>query len=112
MIKNAKIMSTILARIDSGSMYFRIYVDIGSGEEHSIGVDDLDELDKGSKTKIFVCPSIKIISDLLDVVGVDVWEQLPGKYIRVSDNGYGGDFCKIGHILKDRWLDFDEIVRG
>lgn len=90
MIKNAKIISTILARVDGGGMYFRIYVDIGSGEERSIGVDDLGELDKGSKTNIFISPSIKIISDFLDVVGVDVWEQLPGKYIRVSDGGSGG----------------------
>ena len=71
-------------------MYFRIYVDIGYGEKRSIGIDDLDELDKDSKTTVCISPSIKIISDLLDVVEVNAWEQLPGKYIRVSDGGSGG----------------------
>ena len=43
------------------------------------------------------------------IVGVDKWEDLPGKYIRFEDNGCGFTVTKIGNIIKDKWFDLKEF---
>ena len=48
---------------------------------------------------------MEVISEILDVVGVDKWEDLPGKYIRFEDGGWGSTVTKIGNIIKDKWFD-------
>lgn len=32
-------------------------------------------------------------------------EDLPGKYIRFEDNGFGSTVTKIGNIVNDKWFD-------
>lgn len=43
------------------------------------------------------------IKRILEVVGVDKWEDLKGKYIRVDGEDYGEIFG-IGHITDDKWF--------
>ena len=104
MIKNARIMSTMLGREDHGIMTFMIYIDAG---DFSCGVGGfcLDEFNTASQTRVFRAKSMKAISEILNVVGVDKWEELPGKYIRFEDNGWGSTVTKIGNIIDDKWLD-------
>ena len=104
MIKNARIMSTMLGREDHGIMTFMIYIDAG---DFSCGVGGfcLDEFNTASQTRVFRAKSMKAISEILNVVGVDKWEDLPGKYIRFEDNGWGSTVTKIGNIIDDKWLD-------
>lgn len=104
MIKNAKIQSTMLGREDHGIMTFMIHIDAGS---FSCGVGGfcLDEYDNNKKKRIFNTKSMEVISKILDVVGVSKWEDLPGKYIRFEDNGWGSTITKIGNIIDDKWLD-------
>lgn len=47
------------------------------------------------------------IANLLEVVGVESWEQLKGQLIRVKDVGGPGssDPPVIGHIIDDKWWD-------
>jgi hypothetical protein len=45
----------------------------------------------------------QFIRSILETVGVESWEALPGKYIRVER-----DYLKIyriGHIIKESWFD-------
>lgn len=104
MIKNARITSTMLGREDHGIMTFMIYIDAG---DFSCGVGGfcLDEFNTASQTRVFRSKSMKAISEILNVVGVDKWEELPGKYIRFEDNGWGSTVTKIGNIIDDKWLD-------
>lgn len=44
-----------------------------------------------------------------EVFGVDKWEDLPGKYIRFEDNGWGSKTTKIGNIIADKWFDLKEF---
>ena len=37
------------------------------------------------------------------------WEDLAGTYIRIVKDG--DKVHKIGHIMKDKWLDFDEFFK-
>lgn len=104
MVKNARITSTMLGREDHGIMTFMIYIDAGN---FSCGVGGfcLDEFDTDSQTRVFRAKSMKAISEILNVVGVDKWEDLPGKYIRFEDNGWGSTVTKIGNIIDDKWFD-------
>lgn len=104
MIKNARITSTMLGREDHGIMTFMIYIDAG---DFSCGVGGfcLDEFNTTTRTRVFRAESMEAISKILDVVGVDKWEDLPGKHIRFEDNGFGSTVTKIGNIVNDKWFD-------
>ena len=104
MIKNAKITSTMLGREDHGIMTFMIYIDAG---DFSCGVGGfcLDEFNATTQTRVFRAESMEAISEILNVVGVNKWEDLPGKYIRFEDNGFGSTVTKIGNIVNDKWFD-------
>ena len=34
---------------------------------------------------------------------------LPGKYIRIEDNGLGSTITKIGNIIEEKWFDLKEF---
>ena len=104
MVKNARIMSTMLGQEDHGIVTFMIYLDAGN---FSCGVGGfwLEEFNTDSQIRVFRAKSMKAISEILNVVGVDKCEELPGKYIRFEDNGWGSTVTKIGNIIDDKWFD-------
>lgn len=104
MIKNAKIQSTMLGREDHGIMTFMIYIN-ADDSFCGIGGYCLDRFDSTTKTRVFRAESMEVISKILEVVGVDKWEDLPGKYIRFEDNNWGSTITKIGNIIDDKWFD-------
>lgn len=110
MIKNARIMSTMLGREDHGIMTFIIYIS-AEGMTCGVGGYCLDEFDSAKQTRVFRAKSMEAISKVLEVVGVDKWEDLPGKYIRFEDNGLGSAVYKIGNIIKDRWFNMREFFQ-
>lgn len=112
MIRNAKIKSTMLGREAHGIMTWMISIDPGSFNSvffHDVGGYCLDNYDKETKKRVFRAESMESVSKLLEVVGVDKWEDLPGKYIRFEDNGWGSTVTKIGNIIEDKWLDLKEF---
>jgi hypothetical protein len=105
--KNARIQSTMLGIEDHGIMSFSLYLDYGSSGQGAGGYC-LDTPVKDSNgrfiKRVGTAAGTTIIMEILRVVGVDKWEDLPNKHIRVR-----ADHCKvhaIGHLLKDEWLDF------
>ena len=110
-IKNAKITSTILGREDHGIMTFMIFVEFG-GCGCGIGGYCLDYYDKNTQTSVFHIRDMEAISKILDVVGVDKWEDLPGKYIRVKDNGWGSTIDEIGNLMEDKWFNLREFFKN
>lgn len=107
-IKNARIRSTMLGREDHGAMTFMIYID-ADGFSCGVGGYGLDDFDPATQTRVFRAESMEAISKVLEVVDVDKWENLPGKYIRFEDNGRGSTVSKIGNIIKDNWFDLREF---
>lgn len=65
----------------------------------------LDEFNTTTQTRVFRAESMEAISEILNVVGVNKWEDLPGKYIRFEDVGWGSTVTKIGNIVNDKWFD-------
>lgn len=42
---------------------------------------------------------------IMDTVGVEKFQDLKGKYVRVATKGWGDSVKIIGNILKDQWFD-------
>ena len=42
---------------------------------------------------------------IMDTVGVEKFQDLKGKYIRVATKGWGSSVKIIGNIIKDKWID-------
>ena len=56
---------------------------------------------------------MEMIYRILRVVGVDDWSKLAGQHIRVErKDTWNGEILRIGHIVKDVWLDPREIARA
>lgn len=109
MIKNAVIKSTMLGREDHGIMTFILTINFDSCMSFGVGGYCLDAYDPKTETRVFKAKSMEVISKILDVVSVNYWEELPGKYIRFEDDGWGSMVTKIGNIMEDKWLDFKEF---
>lgn len=48
---------------------------------------------------------------IMDVVGVERWEDLKGKHVRAEWNGIGTRIHKIGNIIRDQWFDIDAFFK-
>ncbi|MBO7211917.1 MAG: hypothetical protein J6V44_13085 [Methanobrevibacter sp.] len=46
---------------------------------------------------------------IMDIVGVEKWEYLKGKYIRVASKGLGDTIDIIGNIIDDKWFNQREF---
>ena len=42
---------------------------------------------------------------IMDTVGVENFQDLNGKYVRVATKGWGSSVKIIGNIIKDKWFD-------
>lgn len=42
---------------------------------------------------------------IMDTVGVEKFQDLKGKYVRVATKGWGSSVKIIGNIIKDKWFD-------
>jgi hypothetical protein len=85
--KNAKITGTTLGFEDHGIFTCFIHLDYG-GVAQSFGGYFLEHYPR-------------MIQDILKTVGVESWEELSGKYIRVMAESH--KIYKIGHVIKEIW---------
>jgi hypothetical protein len=99
--KNAIITGTQLGYEDHGILTAFLQLDYGNSGQ-GFGGYQLDTYSKENEGRTASIGCGFFIQRVLEVVGVDRWEQLNGKHIRViSDwNKVQG----IGHILKDEWF--------
>ena len=109
-IKNAQITGTMLGREDHGIFTFDIYVKFDSCG-CGVGGYALDYYDKELGKRVFSAKSLEAVSNILDVVGVDKWEDLKGKYIRIKDNGWGSTIDEIGNIMENKWFNLKEFFK-
>lgn len=105
-IKNAKIESTMLGYEDHGIMTFALNIVFDECCHCGIGGYALDIYNKETETRIFTAKGMKAISEILKVVGVNTWEELQGKYIRIKYEGHGTTIHEIGNLMLNKWLNF------
>lgn len=99
--KNARIRSTFLGVEDHGFLTAFIQLDYGDASQsyggYGLGVPSTGKFTPSCS--MFIC-------GVLRVIGVEKWEDLAGKNVRVKS-----DHCKvheIGHIIDDRWYNHEQ----
>lgn len=96
--ENMRIQSTTLGFEDHGFFTFNLDLrSAGSGQGFGNFI-----LDAGC--------TFKALTTLLKVVGVESWEQLPGKYVRVQRVTEYGLIRGIGNIIEDKWFHMNEML--
>ena len=111
-IKNVKITNVSLTMADHGCLTFYLTLE-GDGwginyGGYCIGLgflgSDSFTAENGS--------GLVAIMRIMDTVGVERWEDLKGKYIRIVDEGWGSSVKKIGNIIEDKWFDIDKFFKN
>lgn len=92
--QNAKILSTCLGIEDHGFFTPIVHLDYG-GTQQGWGNYALTD-----------GWGISLLRAVLETVGAEKWEQLPGKHCR-SVSTYMG-VAALGHIIEDRWPWMDQ----
>ena len=108
--KNAKITGTMLGIEDHGIMTFMLHLKYGGSSSQGAGGYGLDEYRKTLDKRVGTAFGMELVKAILETVGVNTWEELPGKMIRVK-----ADHQKvhaIAHVLDDNWLDFAEFYEA
>ena len=54
---------------------------------------------------------IECLMRIMDVIGVDAWEDLKGKYCRILMSGWGDTVKVIGNIIEDKWFDIEAFFK-
>lgn len=105
-IENALITNVDLSMADHGCFTLAMTLDgggwgvvyggysLGSGY---LGADD--DYFNGSAA------GMEYLMRIMDTVGVERFQDLKGKYVRVATKGGGGPVKIIGNIIKDQWFD-------
>ena len=98
---NARIESTNLGVEDHGILTVFIYLDYG-GTSQGFGGHFLDDYDEKTNKRTASKACGLFVKKVLEVVGVENWEDLPGKFVRVKCEH--SKIHEIGNIIEDKWF--------
>jgi len=107
-ILNAKITSVSLSMEDHGCLTFWVTL-TGGGWGVSIGGYAIGHGYLGADTFEGCGDGLEAMMRIMNVVGVERWEDLKDKYVRVKSEGLGNQIHTIGNVLKDEWFDLKEF---
>ena len=111
-IKNVKITNVSLTMADHGCLTFYLTLE-GDGWGVNYGGYCIGFGFLGSDSFTAENGSgLVAIMRIMDTVGVERWEDLKGKYIRIVNEGWGSSVKKIGNIIEDKWFDIDEFFKN
>ena len=108
-IKNAKITGTMLGIEDHGIMTFMLHLDYGGSGQGAGGycLDTPIKLGDTFIKRVGTAAGMSLIMEIMEIVGVEKWEDLQGKHIRAKSDFTGIE--AIGHFLEDKWLNFKQF---
>lgn len=109
-IQNARITHVDLSMADHGVLTLELVLE-GDGWGCVFGGYVLGHGFVGSKTFSGSAKGIEEIMRIMDVVGVDKFNDMQYRYVRVETDGWGGTIKKIGNIIKDKWFDYDDFYK-
>ena len=105
-IENAKITKVSLHYYNDAILTFDITLE-GNGWGTVYGGYALGNKINGECSSKGLCALMKI----LDVVDVDSWEDLKGKYVRVKIDSISGPINEIGNLIEDKWFNITDYFR-
>lgn len=105
-IENALITNVDLSMADHGCLTLAMTLE-GSGWGVVYGgyclgkgyLDADDDFFDGSSS------GMEYLMRIMDTVGVEKFQDLKGKYVRVAAKGWGNPVKIIGNIINDKWFD-------
>lgn len=109
-ILNAKITGVSLSMADHGCLTFWINLE-GSGWGVSVGGYAIGHGYLGADEFDACGDGLEAMMRIMDTVGVERWEDLKGKYVRVKSEGWGSTAHTIGNVLEDKWFDVDKFFK-
>ena len=104
--KNAKIIDTFLGYEDHRILTFQIKIEF---DHCCCGVGNYQLAHTDGKKRYCYAVGLSAIAQILDVVGVDSWEDLKGEYIRVVDEGNRLAPKIIGNLMEDKWVNLEKV---
>lgn len=108
-IKNAQIKNTSLGTSNHSIFTFTLTLEISGGFCVNYGLIALDDYSKIEDKRIGSSIGMQCIMDIMKVVGVENWEELKGKYIRIVENGLGRPINVIGNLMDDIFYDIKTL---
>lgn len=109
-ILNAKITSVSLC-FANGILTFYLGLKIQDGTGCCFGGYALDEYDKAEGRRLPISLGLECLEEIMKTVGVQSWENLRDKYIRVVSRGLGESIEEIGNIMEDKWFNIEEFFQ-
>jgi len=103
-IENGLIESTMLGMEDHGCMSCWLNLSF-SGTGQGFGGYALDGFRPNLNRRVGTAWGLEFIKRTMDVVGVEKWESLKGKYVRVKRRERRGPIVAIGNIVADKWFE-------
>ena len=108
-INNAKIINVSISMADHGCLTFMITLE-GDVWGTCFGGYCIGKGYLGAKEfKAKSGAGLEAMMRIMDTVGVDTWEGLKGKYVRVQNNGWGSSIDCIGNLIEDKWFNIREF---
>lgn len=105
-IENALITNVDLSMADHGCLTLSITLD-GGGWGAVYGGYCLGHGYLGAEEFDGSAAGLESIMRIMDVVGVENFQNLKDKYVRVATKGWGSTIKIIGNVLKDQWFDIE-----
>lgn len=105
-IENALITNVDLSMADHGCLTLVMTLE-GSGWGVVYGGYCLGKGYLGADDDFFdgSAAGMEYLIRIMDTVGVEKFQDLKGKYVRVANKGWGSSVKIIGNIIKDKWFD-------
>ena len=108
-VNNVIITNTSITMEDHGVLTFDITV-AGDGFSvnlggYCIGLGYLGAKEFSAKSG----GGLVAMMNIMNVVGVDKWEDLKGKHCRIKSDGWGSRVSIIGNFIEDKWFDMKKF---
>lgn len=108
-ILNAQITNVSLSMADHGVLAYGLTVDISDGTGCCLGGYVLGKGYLGASEFKGWSKGTEALMRVMDTVGVERWEDLKGRYIRVKTEGWGQPITCFGNLMKEKWFDQKEF---
>ena len=107
---NAQIEKTLIS-LTGGVLTIHLVLKIQDKGGVSIGCFGIDTHDNTKDINVDLAHCTSVIMRILEVVGVNSWENLKGQYIRIKNCCLGDRVTAIGNLMKDEWVDFETFEK-
>ena len=108
-VLNAIIRSTTLGYEDHNIFTFMLHLE-GDGWGCGFGGYAMDTWSKEQDKRLPTAFGMACVCAVLQTLELDSWEKLPGTAVRAVTEGLGGRIVRLGHLIKDRWFNVEELA--